>query len=126
SYTRVSGQLNFSMGAAGSVVLRVAALVAFVVDRLVQRRQYALVTSAARPLRPRPRPLADAAMLAYCALIALVIAGMYLAVLVYSLVVRWPYNFTPTLKHYTFDTVGGYAPLLNSMGVAAVTAIVGT
>jgi len=45
---------------------------------------------------------------------------------VYSLVMRWPYNFAPTLKHYRFDTVGGYAPLLNSLYVAAWTAIVGT
>jgi iron(III) transport system permease protein len=125
-YNQVSGQQNFTMGATVSVVLLVPAVLAFVVDRLIQRRQYALVTSAARPLQPRRRPLADAAMLAYCTLIALAIAGMYLAVLVYSLVERWPYNFTPTLKHYTFDTVGGYTPLLNSVWVAALSALVGT
>ena len=44
----------------------------------------------------------------------------------YSLVARWPYNFTPTLKHYRFDTVGGYTPLWNSVYVAALTALVGT
>jgi len=125
-YNQVSGQQNFTMGATVSVVLLVPAVLAFVVDRLVQRRQYALVTSASRPLQPRRRPLADAAMLAYCTLIALAIAGMYLAVLAYSLVVRWPYDFTPTLKHYTFDTVGGYTPLLNSVWVAALTALAGT
>src|SRR5712664_3141299 len=51
---------------------------------------------------------------------------MYLAIVVYSLVTRWPYNFTPTLRHYRFDTVGGYAPLWNSVYVAALTAVVGT
>jgi iron(III) transport system permease protein len=51
---------------------------------------------------------------------------MYLAIAVYSLVTRWPYNFTPTLRHYRFDTVGGYAPLLNSVYVAALTALLGT
>jgi len=125
-YNQVSGQQNFTMGATVSVVLLVPALVAFVVDRRIQRRQYALVTSAVRPFIPRRRPLVDAAMLAYCALVALAISAMCLAVLVYSLVVRWPYNFTPTLRHYTFDTVGGYTPLLNSVGVAAVTALLGT
>jgi hypothetical protein len=60
------------------------------------------------------------------ALIAAAIGGLYLTILVYSLVVRWPYNFTPTLKHYRFDTVGGYAPIWNSVYVAAWTAIVGT
>jgi iron(III) transport system permease protein len=62
----------------------------------------------------------------YCALIAAVIVGLYLAILVYSLVRRWPYDFTPTLGHYAFDTVGGAAPLWNSVYVAAWTALVGT
>jgi iron(III) transport system permease protein len=125
-YNQVSGQQNFTMGATVSVVLLIPAALAFVVDRIVQRRQYALVTSSSRPLEPRPRPLADWGGFAYCALIAAAIGGLYLTILVYSLVVRWPYNFTPTLKHYAFDTVGGYAPIWNSVYVAAWTAIVGT
>jgi len=125
-YNQVSGQQNFTMGATVSVVLLIPAALAFVVDRIVQRRQYALVTSSSRPLEPRRRPLADWGGFAYCALIAAAIGGLYLTILVYSLVVRWPYNFTPTLKHYAFDTVGGYAPIWNSVYVAAWTAIVGT
>jgi iron(III) transport system permease protein len=125
-YNQVSGQQNFTMGATVSVVLLIPAALAFVVDRIVQRRQYALVTSSSRPLQPRRRPLADWGGFAYCALIAAAIGGLYLTILVYSLVVRWPYNFTPTLKHYAFDTVGGYAPIWNSVYVAAWTAIVGT
>ena len=125
-YNQVSGQQNFTMGATVSVVLLIPAVVAFLVDRVVQRRQYALVTSSSKPLEPRPRPLADRGLFVYCAVVAALIAGMYLAILVYSLVMRWPYNFTPTLKHYRFDTVGGYAPLWNSVYVAAWTALVGT
>ena len=52
--------------------------------------------------------------------------AVYAALLVSSLVRRWPYDLTPTLKHYAFDTVGGYAPLLNSVYVASLTAVVGT
>ncbi len=125
-YNQVSGQQNFTMGATVSVVLLIPAVIAFLVDRMVQRRQYALVTSSSRPLAPARRPLADWAGFGYCALIAGAIAGMYLAIAVYSLVARWPYNFTPTLRHYRFDTVGGYAPLWNSVYVAALTALVGT
>ena len=125
-YNQVSGQQNFTMGATVSVVLLIPAVIAFLVDRLVQRRRYALVTSSARPLAPARRPLADWAAFGYCALIAGAIAGMYLAIAVYSLVARWPYNFTPTLRHYRFDTVGGYAPLWNSVYVAGLTALVGT
>ena len=125
-YNQVSGQQNFTMGATVSVVLLVPALVAFFVDRLIQRRNYSLVTASSRPLQPVPDRLVDWGMLAYCTAIAGVIAGIYLVILVSSLVHRWPYNFGLTLKHYAFDTVGGYTPLLNSVYVASLTAVVGT
>jgi iron(III) transport system permease protein len=125
-YNQVSGQQNFTMGATVSVVLLIPAVLAFLIDRMVQRRQYALVTSSSRPLTPVRRPLVDWGCCAYCLLIAGAVAGMYLAIAVYSLVVRWPYDFAPTLRHYRFDTVGGYSPLWNSVYVAALTALVGT
>ena len=125
-YDQVIGQQNFTMGATVSVVLLIPALVAFMVDRVVQRRQYALISSSARPLVPRARPLADWLLFAYCGLVALAIAAVYLAILVSSLVRRWPYDLTPTLRHYAFDTIGGYAALGNSMYVAILTAVVGT
>jgi len=125
-YDQVIGQQNFTMGATVSVVLLIPALVAFMVDRVVQRRQYALISSSARPLVPRTRPLADWLLFAYCGLVALAIAAVYLAILVSSLVRRWPYDLTPTLRHYAFDTIGGYAALGNSMYVAILTAVVGT
>ena len=125
-YNQVIGQQNFTMGATVSVVLLVPALLAFVLDRLVQRRQYALVSSAARPLAPRRHRLGDAALFLHCALVAAGIGGIYLVVLVSSLVTRWPYSFAPTLKHYRFDAIGGYTALANSVQVAVLTAVVGT
>ncbi|HEU4438611.1 MAG TPA: putative 2-aminoethylphosphonate ABC transporter permease subunit [Methylomirabilota bacterium] len=125
-YNQVSGQQNFTMGATVSVVLLIPAVLAFLVDRVVQRRRYALVTASSPPLTPGRRPVADWGCFAYCALIAGAIAGLYLAIAVYSLVARWPYNFTPTARHYAFATVGGYAPLANSVYVAALTALGGT
>lgn len=125
-YNQVSGQQNFTMGATVSVVLLVPAVLAFVVDRLVQRRQYALVTSSSKPLVPERRPLADWSLLAYCALIAGFILAIYAVILASSLVHRWPYNFGLTLKHYDFDTAGGYRSLWNSIRVAALTAVAGT
>jgi iron(III) transport system permease protein len=52
--------------------------------------------------------------------------AIYLVILVSSLVHRWPYNFGLTLKHYDFDTAGGYRSLWNSIRVAALTAVAGT
>jgi iron(III) transport system permease protein len=125
-YNQVSGQQNFTMGATVSVVLLVPAVLAFVVDRLIQRRRYALVTGASRPLEPRPSPLADWGLLVYCGAVAGVIAGIYLVILVSSLVHRWPYDFSLTLRHYRFETAGGYSPLVNSVYVAFLSAVVGT
>jgi iron(III) transport system permease protein len=125
-YNQVIGQQNFTMGATVSVVLLIPAALACVIDRIVQRRQYALVSSSARPLALGGGGLSRALLFAYCALIAAVILGIYAVIAGASLVTRWPYNFTPTLKHYTFDTIGGYTPLLNSLWVAALTAVVGT
>ena len=69
-YNQVIGQQNFTMGATVSVVLLIPALVAVVVDRLVQRRQYALLTASSVPLRPVRRPLRDALLTLYCGAVA--------------------------------------------------------
>ena len=125
-YNQVSGQQNFAMGATVSVVLLIPALVAFAADRLVQRRRYSLVTASARPFVPERHAARDWGSFAFCGLVAGFIAGIYLVILASSLVKRWPYNFTPTLQHYAFDTMGGAGALWNSILVAACTAVVGT
>jgi len=125
-YNQVIGQQNFTMGATVSVVLLIPAALACVIDRIVQRRQYALVSSSARPLAPGRGRWSRLLLFGYCALVAGAILGIYAIIVGASLVTRWPYNFALTLKHYRFDTIGGYTPLLNSMWVAALTAVVGT
>ena len=125
-YNQVVGQQNFTMGATVSVVLLVPAVLAFVVDRIVQRRQYALVSASAQPLQPGRSRLTHVLLFGYCGLIAAGVVGIYLVIVASSVVSRWPYNFTLTLKHYRFDTAGGYTALANSLWVAALTAVAGT
>ena len=125
-YNQVIGQQNFTMGATVSVVLLIPALLAVVVDRVVQRRQYALISSAARPLAPGGGPITRSALFVYCTLVAAAITTVYVVVLATSLVNRWPYDLRLTLKHYRFDTAGGYAALVNSLEAAALTALIGT
>ena len=52
-YKQVIGQQNFSMGAVVGMVLLAPAALAFVVDRVVQRKQVALLTARAVPLVPQ-------------------------------------------------------------------------
>jgi iron(III) transport system permease protein len=125
-YNQVIGQQNFTMGATVSVVLLVPALAACLVDRLVQRRQYAQVSSSARPLAPGGGPVARSLLFGYCALVAVCILAIYAVILLSSVVARWPYNFALTLRHYEFDTIGGYTALVNSVQVATLTAVAGT
>ena len=125
-YNQVIGQQNFTMGATVSVVLLIPAALACVIDRIVQRRQYALVSSSARPLAPGRGRVSQVVLFAYCAVVAGGILGIYGVIVGASVVTRWPYNFALTLKHYRFDTIGGYTPLLNSVWVAALTAVAGT
>ena len=71
-YKQVVGQQNFEMGAVVGMILLVPAIVTFVADRLVQRRQMATLTPDAVPFQPKPNKRFDTAMLVYCIFIGLV------------------------------------------------------
>ena len=55
-YKQVIGQQNFQMGAVVSMVLLIPAAFAFLVDRLVQKRQVALLVGARRTARTAAAP----------------------------------------------------------------------
>ncbi|MGH6793477.1 MAG: putative 2-aminoethylphosphonate ABC transporter permease subunit, partial [Methyloceanibacter sp.] len=127
-YKQVIGQQNFQMGAVVSVVLLVPAVLAFAVDRLIQRRQVAQLSARAVPYEPRPAARFDLVMLGYCLLISVFILGI-LAICQYAALVRlWPYNLELTLKNYKFDLMdgGGWDSYGNSIRMALYTAVIGT
>ncbi|WP_282604367.1 putative 2-aminoethylphosphonate ABC transporter permease subunit [Pelagibius sp. Alg239-R121] len=127
-YKQVIGQQNFQMGAVVSVMLLIPAVLAFGVDRLVQRRQVALLSARAVPYEPKPARGRDIGALVFCT----VMAGMLLLVLgvaaYASLVKFWPYNLELGLTHYNFEIMdgGGWGAWFNSMKLAALTALIGT
>jgi iron(III) transport system permease protein len=127
-YKQVIGQQNFEMGAVVSVVLLVPAVVAFLVDRVVQRRQVALLTAGSVPFRPRPQRVFDGAMTAYCVLVSLCIVGILGMAGFASLVKFWPYDLSLSLRHYNFDVMdgGGWEAFANSLRMALYTALFGT
>ena len=127
-YKQVIGQQNFQTGAVVSVILLVPAIFAFVVDRAVRRRQVALLSARAVPLEPKPQPLFDLAMLAYCVVVGLALLSI-VAVSQFAAVVKFfPYNLTLTWAHYDFDQKGGggWASYYNSIRLALLTSVVGT
>jgi iron(III) transport system permease protein len=128
AYKQVIGQQNFSMGAVVGFVLLVPAVLAFVADRVIQRRQVALLTARAVPLIPKPRRGIDGAMLAYCAVIAALIVGVLGVALWASFVTYWPYNLTLSTKWYNFAEFepNGWGPYITSLKLSASVAVLGT
>jgi iron(III) transport system permease protein len=124
----VIGQQDFRRGAVVGLLLLTPALLTFLIDWLVQRKQTAMLSARAVPYRPSPSRGFDALMAIYvvliCALMLLMIGMAAFA----SIASFWPYNLTPTLKHYTMGLVDAEVgdAFLNSLKLAAGTAFFGT
>lgn len=126
-YKQVVGQQNFQMGAVVGLLLLLPTVLAFFVDRVVQRRQAALLSARAVPYVPRPAAGTDRAFFLLCALIALGIVVMTAVSFFASIATFWPYNLRPTLKNYNFDMVdgGGWESFFNSLVMGGLTAVLG-
>ena len=127
-YKQVIGQQNFEMGAVVSVVLLLPALLAFAVDRAVQKRQVALLSARSVPFVPTAHRKFDRLALAYCCLIAIFITGMLAVCQFAALIKFWPYDLSLSLKNYAFDLMdgGGWDSYWNSIRLALLTALFGT
>ena len=128
AYKQVVGQQNFEMGAVVGMVLLVPAVLAFVIDRMVQRRQVALLSARAVPLEPKENRARDLALMAFCLLIAGLLVVVLGTAIWASFITYWPYNLSLTLKNYDFGAFdqSGWSSYGNSVMMAALTAIIGT
>lgn len=126
-YKQVIGQQNFSMGAAISILLLMPTILAFVLDRWVQRQQTATLTTRSVPYQPKPSRRADWLATLYCSLIAAAILLIMSAVLFAAVVNIWPYDLRLTLRHFDFRTVGGggSSAFWNSLRMSVYTALIG-
>ncbi|TWT00657.1 putative 2-aminoethylphosphonate ABC transporter permease subunit [Reyranella sp. CPCC 100927] len=127
-YKQVIGQQNFQMGAVVGLILLLPAVLAFVIDQVLQRRQSALLSARAVPYQPKPNRAIDTALFAACGLIAVAILVIIGVAFFASIATLWPYNLTPSLKNYNFDDVdgGGWESFFNSLQMAALAAVFGT
>jgi iron(III) transport system permease protein len=127
-YKQVIGQQNFTMGAVVSVVLLIPTVAAFIVDRIVQRKQVAIIAAKSVPLTPQPNPLRDSIYLGFCSLVVILIMGFYLTAVYASLVKVWPYTLTLGFWHYNFTGTGGggYNAFFNSIRMSLYSALFGT
>ncbi|MFS1926129.1 putative 2-aminoethylphosphonate ABC transporter permease subunit [Vibrio breoganii] len=127
-FKQVVGQQNFAMGAVTSILLLLPALLAFAVDRWVQKKQKSLFDTRSVAYEPKPNKLRDNACLVYCIVICIAVLGV-LGMAVYgSLVTFWPWNKALTLNNYNFSELStyGWSPYFNSLTLAGLTALIGT
>ncbi len=127
-YKQVIGQQNFQMGAVVSVVLLVPAMLAFFVDRIVQKKQTSALSAQSVSYEPKPAQKFDNIMLVYCVLIAVFLVGMLLVCQYAALVKFYPYDLSLGLHNYQFDLMdgGGWDAYHNSIRLAILTAVFGT
>ncbi|MFQ5995771.1 MAG: putative 2-aminoethylphosphonate ABC transporter permease subunit [Acidiferrobacterales bacterium] len=127
-YKQVIGQQNFEMGAVVGMVLLVPAVVAFIADRLVQRKQIALLSARAVPYEPKPNKRFDAVMFGFCSVVSALILGILAVAAFASFIQLWPYNLSFTLYNYDFELRdgGSWGAYQNSLIMAGLTAVIGT
>lgn len=133
-YNKVVGQQDFAMGATISTLLLIPAGLAFALDRIVQRRQLAQVTTDITPLGPKTHsPVVQTTLFIFCLMVAGFILSTFLVVIVGAFTQYWPYDLTLTVKHFTRFYVagahhkGGSFPILwNSIKLGLITATAGT
>lgn len=131
-YAKVVGQQNFGMGAAVSAVLLIPTAVAFVLDRIVQRRQVAQITADIVPLAPkRSAPLVRVGLFCLCTLVTVYILSVYGMVFVGAFTKYWPYDLSLTLRNFSeFNVAGAHHGALhvlwNTIKMAVLTSLAGT
>lgn len=127
-YKQVVGQQNFSMGAVVGMVLLLPAIVAFVVDRWVRKKQVALLSARAVPFTPKPDRMRDGLLFAFAILMTVFLVGILGVAAFASFIKFWPYDMSFSLVHYDFDAIdpNGWSSFTNSLVMAGLTAVIGT
>jgi iron(III) transport system permease protein len=124
----VIGQQDFAKGAVVAILLLTPAVLSFGVDNYVSRRQTAMLTARAIPYHAKPTPIFDRLMTLFCATVAMAVLAMLAMAIFASFATFWPYDLTPSLRHYTLgllDAEVGVA-FFNSLKMAGGTALFGT
>ena len=124
----VIGQQDFSKGSVVALLLLSPAVLSFAVDRYVSARQTAMLSARAVAYQPKPNTQHDAIMTAYCTCIAVLMLAMLGMAVFASFASFWPYDLSPSLRHYTLGLVDGEVgeDFVNSLKMASGTAFFGT
>ena len=123
----VIGQQDFQRGAVVALLLLTPAVLTFIVDYFVQRKQTAMLSARAVALVPKPTRAFDAAMTLFCGLVCALMLAVFCMAVFASFATLWPYNLAPSLVHYVSGLVDAELgeAFVNSLKLAAGTAVIG-
>jgi len=124
-YAQVTNLYRFDLGATISIILLVPSLMAFMLNYYISRKTFSMISGAAKPVIPPSRPLKKSLFTSYCSLVSLSIIVIFATVVIGSFVNIWPYDWSLTLAHYSFPSIGGYSALWTSVWVSLVVGIIG-
>lgn len=127
-YQKVIGGFDFQMGAVVGILLFIPAALAFLATHLIQRSRSEGMGSRAVVYVPEPHGPRDTACLVFCILVAFSILAILVTAVCGSLFKLWPYNLSFSLGNYRFAEYepSGWGAYLNSLKLAAATALAGT
>jgi iron(III) transport system permease protein len=124
AYGLITGFGDFAGAAVISTILLALALILYVIrSRLEGTGSFVTISgrAASMPRPPVPRSVSIACFVV-CLLLAGLIALVYGVLVLSALVESYPFNFTPTLKHFG-DVGANFTPLRNSLQYAAIAAL---
>ena len=123
----VIGQQDFQRGAVVALLLLLPAVLTYLIDRQVQKKQTSVLTARAVVLQPSQHASTDRLCALLCWSLAAMMLAMFGMAIFASLVQFWPYQLSLTWSHYTSGLVdaGVDTAIFNSLTMAVSSAIVG-
>lgn len=125
-YSQVTNLYRFDLGATISIILLVPSMMAFMLNYYISRKTFSMISGAAKPVIPPSRPLKKYGFTAYCSMVTIAIVMVFATVVLGSFVKVWPYDWSLTLDHYNFPSIGGYSAIWTSFWISLIVGVVGS
>ena len=126
-YKQVAGQFNMNMGAVVGSILLAPAVLSYIVDRFVARKDDGGISAKATELKIKGDIGRDIASFVFCAVIAICFIILIAALVMGAFADYYPYKMEFTIRHFNFDrSSGGIQSFGNSILMSFLSAVIGT
>ncbi|MBU2513581.1 ABC transporter permease subunit [bacterium] len=125
-YSQVTNLYRFDLGATIAIILLVPSMMAFLLNYYISRKSFSMISGAARPFIPPSKLLKKISFTSYSVLVSASIILIFATVIIGSFVKVWPYDWSLTLDHYTFPSIGGYSAIWTSFWISVIVGIIGS